>query len=310
MIGINEATDRPASMDSAGIIGNYEDHLVIDLRLSRLTVEVYMSEILRLREYLDGHGHNILKASSRQLIDFVLWRNSSGLNHGTTKKIMSALRSFYGFLVDEQVRNDDPARIIEIPKTSRHLPSVFTTGDIDALLSVIPVDTPLGIRDRALFELIYSCGLRITEACSISVSQVFLKESLLRVVGKRDRERVVPMGGEAMRWMTSYLSEARAKLLRAARPVEAVFISSRGCMLTRQGAWKKFRSYALQAGIEGKVHTLRHSYATHLLRGGADLRVVQELLGHKDISTTQIYTHVSDRELHQDHRKFHPGNRK
>lgn len=287
----------------------YEDYLRAGLRLSKLTVEAYVSEIIRLKAFLDQEGTALRDADTSLLIDYVMTRNSSGLQRDTTKKILSALRSFYGFLVDEQIRQDDPAVIIEIPKHSRHLPEVFTTSDIDALLSQIPGDTPIGMRDRALFELIYSCGLRISEACTLPVSQVFLQESLLRVVGKRDRERIVPMGAAARERLQEYLEQGRPLLLSRKRAVDALFVSSRGGMLTRQGAWKKFRSYALQAGISGKVHTLRHSYATHLLRGGADLRVVQELLGHRDISTTQIYTHVSTGELRQDHRTFHPGNR-
>jgi len=297
-------------MDPVRIIGDFEDHLVIDARLSKLTVEVYVSEICRLRSFLEQQGGDLVSAATSDLIDYILRRSSGGIDRVTVKKIMSSLRSFYGFLVDEQYRPDDPARIIEIPKIPRHLPQVFTTGEIDRLLACIPRETPIGIRDRTLFELIYSCGLRIHEACSLTLDEVFLGEAALRVTGKRDRQRIVPMGSEAREWMEQYLTEARPFLLKKTRPTDGVFISSRGNKLTRQGAWKKFRGYLLHAGLAGKVHTLRHSYATHMLRGGADLRVVQELLGHRDISTTQIYTHVTDQELHQSHRKFHPGNQR
>ncbi len=293
-------------MDPRRVIGTYEDHLTIDLRLSPLTVQVYVPEISSLLQFCRSRKLEITALSTDQLIDYILER-SSETDRATTRKILSSLRSFYGFLKDEGLREDDPARIIEIPRMSRHLPQVFTTGDVEDLLSCIGEETPLGLRDRTLFELIYSCGLRISEACGLDLSQVYLEESLIRVTGKRNRQRAVPVGKEAEQWIRRYLAEGRGKLLSAARPTDAVFISSRGSRLTRQGAWKKFRCYILKADLEGKIHTLRHSYATHMLRGGADLRVVQELLGHKDISTTQIYTHVTSGELQQSHRRFHPG---
>ncbi len=308
MIGTSAATGR-ADMDSLRLIGIYEDHLAVDRRLSPLTTAVYAAEIRLLDQFAQEIGESLVRMKTQQVIDYVIKRTETGLRRTTTRKILSSLRSFFGFLVDEGIREDDPSRIIEIPSGGRSLPDVFTTWDVEDLLGVIPDDTPIGLRDRTLFELIYSCGLRISEACSLDTSRMYLEESLIRVVGKRDRERAVPMGRAAKEWMERYLLEGRSRLLSSRSVTEAVFISSRGTRLTRQGAWKKFRSYALASGLEGKVHTLRHSFATHLLRGGADLRVVQELLGHRDIRTTQIYTHVEGSQLKESHRKFHPGNR-
>ena len=294
-------------MDPLRLIGIYEDHLTVDRRLSALTAAAYTAEIALLTQFARHTGTTPEAMSTQQLIDYVISRSSEGLSSTTVRKMLSALRSFYGFLVDERIRSDDPSRIIEIPSGGRNLPEVFTTWDVEDLLGVIPDDTPIGLRDRTLFELIYSCGLRISEACGLDTSRVYLDQALVRVMGKRDRERAVPMGRAARHWMQRYLTEGRGKLLTSRLVTEAVFISSRGSRLTRQGAWKKFRGYALASGLEGKVHTLRHSFATHLLRGGADLRVVQELLGHRDIRTTQIYTHVGNKQLRESHRKFHPG---
>jgi integrase/recombinase XerD len=216
------------------------------------------------------------------------------------------LRSFFQFLVLEGVRSDNPALSVDMPKTEQRAPGVLTVEEVEALLNHIDVDTPFGLRDRALFELIYSCGLRISEAVELTLERLHLDEGIIRVRGKGDKERFVPVGGEATRWLESYLEHGRPALTRPGRRNTFLFLNHRGDGLSRKGMWKRFHELCRRAGIEAKVHTLRHSYATHLLEGGADLRAVQELLGHSDISTTQIYTHIEKSRLKSYHREYHP----
>jgi integrase/recombinase XerD len=185
------------------------------------------------------------------------------------------------------------------------IPRYLASEEIDALLAACDAATPLGIRDRALFELIYSCGLRVTEAVRLTVERVSLEEGVVRVLGKGSRERMVPLGERAKRELRLYLAEARSAMA-GRTPASTLFLGRGGRMLSRKTVWKIFKRLALQAGLEGKVHSLRHSFATHLLQGGADLRSVQELLGHVDIGTTQIYTHVSQEVLKRTHEEFHP----
>jgi integrase/recombinase XerD len=199
----------------------------------------------------------------------------------------------------------NPSVHLELPRSSRRIPEVYTVEQVEAILEAVDTTTPAGIRDRFLFELIYSCGLRVSEAVSLTLDRVFPMEKLLRVVGKGSKERLIPMGEQALVWMHRYLCEGRPALLKDKKE-RALFINRSGSRLSRKGMWKRFKEVLALAGVEGKVHGLRHSFATHLLQGGADLRAVQTLLGHADIGTTQIYTHVDERQLHQQHRRYHP----
>ena len=230
----------------------------------------------------------------------------AGDHSRTMARIHSSLRSFFRFLRQEEIRCDDPSRKLEGLRLSHSLPDVLSVEEVDRFLEEITLSEPLGLRDRALFELIYSCGLRVSEAAALSLSQVCSDEGILRIRGKGNKERLVPLGEVAQRWLVLYLREARPLLQKNGTPREEVFLSRRGGGISRKGIWKRFKEWMALAGMEGKVHTLRHSYATHLLRGGADLRMVQELLGHADISTTQIYTHLDNRELQESHRAHHP----
>jgi integrase/recombinase XerD len=220
-------------------------------------------------------------------------------------RILSSLGSYYGFLIENGDCSVDPTSLVEKPRIKRRLPDVLSLDEVEAFLAAIDESTPNGVRDRALFELIYSCGLRISEASDLRMDRVYLEEGLVRVLGKGSKERVVPMGGEAIERLKAYFLEARGTLLKGGRS-EYVFVNRSGKRLTRKGIWKRFTETRERAGLEAKVHTLRHSFATHLLSGGADLRSVQELLGHADISTTQIYTHIDAEELHRYHTDFHP----
>ena len=181
---------------------------------------------------------------------------------------------------------------------------MFSSEEVDTLLDAIDMSTPLGIRDRALFELIYSCGLRVSEAVNMTLDQMFIKQGLIKIKGKGSKERIVPIGDQAIYWLNQYTNNARPALLK--KRVSFVFLNRWGKRLSRKGMWKRFKAIVEQAGLKGKIHTLRHSFATHLLKGGADLRAVQELLGHADIGTTQVYTHLDKEDLKKYHEMYHP----
>ncbi len=232
-------------------------------------------------------------------------RQLEGASRKTTAKSLSALRAFFAFLRREGRIRDNPAEDVETPRVARRIPEVFSREEVERLLAAIDLDTPGGVRDRFLFELIYSCGLRVSEAASMTLERIYKTEKFLRVLGKGGKERIVPIGELALEWLERYLSQARPALARGRR-LASLFVNHLGGPLSRKGMWKRFKGYALEAGVAGKIHTLRHSFATHLLKGGADLRTVQVLLGHADIGTTQIYTHVEESELAEYHRLYHP----
>ena len=293
---------------SSQLLREFEDYLTAGLRLSRQTVATYTRDCRGFVSWLEANDLDTATVTTAQVIDYLIMRQQhDGLDQRTIAKSISALRSLFHYLVLQRVREDNPAILVELPRMTSRVPGVLDLEEIDRLLEAIELDGPLGLRDRALFELIYSCGLRISEAVELSVDRVFLAERLIRVQGKGEKERLVPMGGHARYWLERYLEEARPKLVR--RPVAALFLNNRGQKLSRKGMWKRFREIAERAGVDAKVHTLRHSFATHLLEGGADLRAVQELLGHADISTTQIYTHVDRDELATYHADYHPRGR-
>ncbi|MFW6291487.1 MAG: site-specific tyrosine recombinase XerD [Spirochaetota bacterium] len=295
-------------MEPEQLIRSFEDYLTAGLRLSRGSVSTYVRDCRGFLVWLEENGTTAQDVATTQIIDYLIARQQEdGIDQRTIAKTISALRSLFHYLVLEGEREDNPAALVEVPRMAHRVPGVLDLEEVERLLAAIEVDGPLGLRDRALFELIYSCGLRISEAVELTVDRVYLAERLIRVRGKGDKERLVPMGEHALHWLRRYLDEARGKL--AKRPENALFLNNRGQQLSRKGMWKRFREIVAKAGVDAKVHTLRHSFATHLLEGGADLRAVQELLGHADISTTQIYTHVDRDELATYHADFHPRGR-
>jgi integrase/recombinase XerD len=278
-------------------------HLTMELRLSRATVSVYALEARLLLAYWGAQP--LRQFSGQDLIQYLVDRQLEGASRKTTAKSLSALRAFFAFLRREGQIQDNPAEDVETPRVARRIPEVFSREEVERLLAAIDLDTPGGVRDRFLFELIYSCGLRVSEAASMTLERIYKTEKFLRVLGKGGKERIVPIGELALEWLEKYLSQARPALARGRR-LASLFVNHLGAPLSRKGMWKRFKGYALEAGVAGKIHTLRHSFATHLLKGGADLRTVQVLLGHADIGTTQIYTHVEESELAEYHRLYHP----
>lgn len=293
-------------MRADGMVREYENFLLSTARIARSSRETYLREVRRFMEWVKSSGYDLRLLGSLDLIQYAAFRQGQNVEHRTLAKIISTLRSFFAFLQEEGFREDNPAELLETPKHTVPLPEVMSVEEVDAFFEAIGLDTNYGIRDRTLFELIYSCGLRISEAAELRIGSLYLDEKLLRVVGKGSKTRLVPIGSQALYWLQEYLQNVRPFLLKSEKAVEHVFVSMRGAGISRKGIWKRFKEICDAAGIEAKVHTLRHSFATHLLKGGADLRSVQELLGHSDIATTQIYTHVENDQLQHTHSAFHP----
>jgi integrase/recombinase XerD len=274
-------------------------------RLSRLSVETYLAEVRRLLAYAGVAGAE--GADSAALTFYLEERRlKDGIDGRSTAKAIAALRSFYRFLIDEGVRNDNPASLLETPSREARLPEALPAEAIDALLALIDTGSPAGLRDRALFELVYSSGLRVSEAVGLNVDDCFFDEAVIRVTGKGKKERLVPFGSAAEEALRYYLCDGRPCLLKSGRKSGALFLNRQGRRLGRKGIWKNYATLAARNGTSSKLHTLRHSFATELLSGGADIRSVQELLGHADISTTQIYTHVAVSKLEEAHKKYMP----
>lgn len=295
-------------MNNRTIRKEYDDYLFLELRLSQSTRETYGREIDRFFYFLSENSLELQGVVTTDLLSYLAFLDDKELKPVTITRSLSSLRSFFRFLNYEGYREDNPAEKIEFQKREFRLPNVLSPEDIDHFLNSISTDTRPGLRDRALFELIYSCGLRISEAVTLTLGNLFFEDALLRVHGKRDKERLVPFGSQAELWLRKYLNEVRPSLMKHGVKDDHVFLSIRGKGISRKGVWKRFKEIRNKAGIDAKIHTLRHSFATHLVQGGADLRIVQELLGHSDISTTQIYTHVQNSELQKNHNDFHPLN--
>ena len=289
------------------LLARYRDHLEIELRLSAQTVGTYLRECEAAAAFAKRSGKQLADLDSSAIVDYLVQRDAGGapLEQRTLSKMLSALRSFYQFCILERLRTDNPAKRISSPRAPHRLPGVLSVAEVDRLLGSIDTSRPGGLRDLALFELIYSCGLRISEAVALDLGDLFLPEALIRVRGKGDKQRLVPVGETAAARLSEYLAHERPHLV-GTHGGDALFLNRLGARLSRKGMWKRFHEHAAAIGIEAKVHTLRHSFATHLLQGGADLRSVQELLGHADIGTTQIYTHVDREQMRAYHRRYHP----
>jgi integrase/recombinase XerD len=298
------------------LLAHYRTYIIAARKRSPLTAEVYLREASLLERFLSERDSGPLVAKSIDLLGYLVWRQSGAagaesesarseaLSRKTMARIVSSLHAFYKFMRLEGLRQDDPSELIETPKQERALPSVLAPEEIDRFLASIDPSTPRGLRDRALFELIYSCGLRISEAADLSFDRLYLRERVIRVVGKGRKERLVPFGEEAALWLSRYIEEGRPALVKGRS--DKVFLNQAGKGISRKGIWKRFDGLRCSSGVKAKVHTFRHSFASHLLAGGADLRTVQELLGHSDISTTQIYTHIDPESLQDYHRDYFP----
>lgn len=290
------------------LLERFAEFLTLEQGSSVRTDESYARDLQRLAEWAVAHGApSPATLSAAHLREFVYYLKDLGLSPASIRRGVSAIRTWFKFLMAEGVVKADPSERLETPKKWRTLPEVLTAAEVERLLGAIPIEEPLAFRDRAMLELAYGAGLRVGEWITLRVSDLMLDEGVVRVFGKGSKERLVPVGGSATGAVAIYLRELRPRLERG-KGAGVLFLNARGAPLSRMGAWKILRKYVLLAGITKTVtpHTLRHSFATHLLEGGADLRSVQEMLGHADISTTQIYTHVDREYLRSVHRQYHP----
>lgn len=289
------------------IIDRFLDALWLEKGLADNTRDAYSSDLALFNGWLAEQGVPLIDAGRDVILDHLAWRLASGYKARSTARFLSGLRGFYRYLLREGVITVDPTLRVDLPKLGRPLPKALSETDVEALLAAPDVGDPLGLRDRAMLEVLYACGLRVSELVGLGWEQVSLRQGVLRTFGKGNKERLVPLGDEAMHWLARYQREARAVLL-GDNLSDVVFPSRRGEQMTRQTFWHRIKLHAKRAGIAASIspHTLRHAFATHLLNHGADLRTVQMLLGHSDLSTTQIYTHVARARLQALHAAHHP----
>jgi len=289
------------------LLKRYCSRLIAIERRAVLTMESYSLEIRRFMDFLEAEKTSLACVDAAFLSTYLAMRRAvDKIDSRTAAKTVSALRSFFKFLMDEGIVNDNPAVVLESPKRRSRLPDVMDKETIEALLDTVDTSSPRGCRDRCLFELIFSAGLRVSEASALNIRDIDLEGGVAKVTGKGSKERLALFGQPAAMRLKEYLKEARPRLAGKVNKTQALFIGRNGKRLSRKGIWKNYAKSAALAGTSSHLHTLRHSFATALLKGGADLRTVQELLGHADLSTTQIYTHVDSGVLRENHRRFLP----
>ncbi len=275
--------------------------------LSQNTLDSYRSDLLAFSRWLAGQGLALPAVAREDIERYLACKLQSGASARSCARLLSSLRSFYRYLLRENRLEQDPTLEIDSPRLGRPLPKTLSEEDVEQLLGAPDLQDPIGLRDKAMLELLYACGLRVSELVSLQLSQLNLNQGVIRIMGKGSKERLVPMGEEARDWLLRYLDESRPELAGGAQG-DGVFLSRRREVMTRQAFWYRIKHYASQAAIRTALspHTLRHAFATHLINHGADLRVVQLLLGHSDLSTTQIYTHVARARLQDLHAEHHP----
>jgi len=297
----------PTRPEDSSLVDQFLDALWAERGLSQNTLQSYRYDLGQLAQQQCAAGRDLLGASREDLLRFLAVQLRAGRSPRSLSRYLSGFRQFYRWLLREGRIYEDPTALIESPKLGRGLPKALSEQQVTGLLEAPPVETPLGLRDRTMLELMYASGLRVSELVGLELASVNLNQGVVRITGKGGKERLVPLGEEAISWLQRYLREARPALM-AGQTSPLLFVTARKGGMTRQAFWYAVRKYAVAAGISQAVspHMLRHSFATHLLNHGADLRVVQLLLGHSDLSTTQIYTHIAREGLKQLHSRHHP----
>ena len=292
-------------MTSDDLIDQFLDAVWVEQGLSENTLSAYRSDLRIFAKWLAGKS--LLDVDNGQLSGFIAERYKNGISNRSSARILSSLRRFYGYYIRENRITVDPTALIESPYIGRLLPSSLSENDVDLLLAAPEVSHVLGFRDKAMLEMLYATGLRVSELVSLKFEHISFRQGVVRITGKGNKERLVPVGEEAMSWMEGYMNQARKAIL-AERQCDYLFVTNRAGGMTRQAFWHIIKRYAKKSEINKELspHTLRHAFATHLLNHGADLRVVQLLLGHSDLSTTQIYTHIAGARLKELHAKYHP----
>jgi integrase/recombinase XerD len=289
------------------LIARFLDAVWMERGLSSNTLAAYRADLVALHRWLSERPLTLAQCARADLMDFIAARVKGGSRPRSTARQLSSFRRFFRYLVREGIVREDPTAQIAMPKIGRSLPRSLSEAEVESLLGAPAVADPLGYRDRTMLEVLYATGLRVSELVSLKLGQINLNQGVVRVLGKGNRERLIPLGEEAVRWMKAFSAGARNDILLD-RSTDFLFPTRRGDRMTRQAFWHIIKRYARKAGVDRELspHTLRHAFATHLLNHGADLRVVQMLLGHSDLSTTQIYTHVARERLKELHTQHHP----
>lgn len=292
------------------LIGHFHDYLNFEMSLSENSVEAYSHDVELFRQFLENKGvsMSISDIGQERIEEFFAQLYEIGISATSQARILSGLKSFYRYLIQERICEENPTALISSPSTGKHLPEVLDFSEIMSMISSIDLSHPLGHRNKAIIEVMYGCGLRVSEVISLNISDIFEKDEFIKVFGKGDKERLVPIGRKTLKELMLYIKGERLHQDIRPRFSDTVFISVRGTGLTRQSVFLLVKSLAEKANIKKTIspHTLRHSFATHLIEGGADLRAVQQMLGHSNICTTEIYTHISDEYLRQVVTQYHP----
>jgi len=289
------------------VVEIFLDHLWLEKGLSKNTLMAYRSDLAKCEQFLKQNHVDLLSAGQLELQKYLAFCVEKGIKARSIARFLSSIKRFYRYQIREEYLKVDPSCQISHPKLSRSLPNSLTEKQVLALLDAPDIGAQLGLRDRCMLELLYAAGLRVSELVGLRLDQLDSQQGVIRVIGKGNKERLVPLGEESLEWVEKYLSNARQSMMRG-NVSNVLFVSLRGCVMTRQTFWYRIKYYAKKADIQCHLspHTLRHAFATHLVNHGADLRVVQLLLGHSDLSTTQIYTHVAHERLKQLHLRHHP----
>ncbi|MCK9621151.1 MAG: site-specific tyrosine recombinase XerD [Methylobacter sp.] len=292
-------------MNATVLIDQFLDAVWVEQGLSENTLSAYGSDLRIFAKWLAGKS--MLEVDGAELSSFLASRYKEGIGNRSSARILSSLRRFYGYYIRENNIKIDPTALIESPHIGQPLPTSLSEQDVELLLDAPEITNALGFRDRTMLEMLYATGLRVSELVNLKFEQISFRQGVVRIIGKGNKERLVPVGEEAMSWLESYMSQARKTIL-GEHQCDYLFVTNRADSMTRQAFWHIIKRHAKKAGINKELspHTLRHAFATHLLNHGADLRVVQLLLGHSDLSTTQIYTHIARERLKELHSKYHP----
>jgi len=298
MVSANIASDR--------LIDGFIDNVWLEKGLSQNTLNAYRQDLSNFSDWLNPVY--LEKANKINLLDYLAYRLKQGYSSRSTARSLSSLRAFYAYLLSKSLIIENPTSKIQSPKLGHSLPKVLSEEDVEKLINAPSTKEPIGLRDRAMLELLYACGLRISELINLDVLNLNLRQGVVKVLGKGGKERLVPIGDQALDWISNYLTYGREQLINDNKKSPYLFLSNRGTGMTRQAFWYRIKLYANKSGVDRSLspHTLRHAFATHLLNHGADLRTVQLLLGHTSLSTTQIYTEVARHRMKELHREHHP----
>ena len=300
--------DKAINPQDQLLIEQFLDTLWLERNLSKNTMESYQLDLESFLSWLNQHSLVLLDVQSIDLQSFLAERLEAGYKASSSARLLSVIRRLFQYFYRENLRTDDPSAVLSSPKLPQRLPKDLTEAQVESLLQSPNVDQPIELRDKAMLELLYATGLRVSELVGLTMSDVNLRQGVIRIIGKGNKERLVPLGEEAIYWIENYLQYSRPWLINE-QSIDILFPSKRAQKMTRQTFWHRIKYYAVIAGIDSEAlspHVLRHAFATHLLNHGADLRVVQMLLGHSDLSTTQIYTHVATERLKKLHQQHHP----